>query len=195
VPLHQLATAPGAVATLRLLLDRGADPSRRNASGVTPFQTAIRSGNTAAAELLADRGGAVALTSEDHFIVACRAGDEAAARAWLERDPSVVRALSKEVGFGGTLLHWAAWTGNVASVRTLIALGADVNRRDREFGSSPLGWAGDGSTNCGEADDAYCELVELLRASGATREASINRFGEHPEDMATPRVAAALTKA
>jgi ankyrin repeat protein len=193
-PLHKLATSHEACATARLLLDHGADPKARNAEGVAPYQLAMRGGNTRIAELLAERGGAVPLTAEDEFIAACRRGDEARARQYLRDDPSLETVLSKEMHVAGTMLHWAAWTGNVAAVRTLIALGADVNHRDREFGSSPLGWAGHGSEHCRHADDDYCAVVNVLRAAGATREASINLFNETPESMATPRVAECLTR-
>jgi ankyrin repeat protein len=193
-PLHQVATSPGALMTMVLLLDRGADPVRRNAQGITPYQVAIRSGNAAGGDVLAQRGGAVPLTAEDEFVVACRRGDERRARELLSADPALERVFSEEVGFAGTLLHWAAWTGNISAVQTLVALGADVNRRDREFGSSPLGWAGHGSANCRSADEDYCAVVNLLRGAGATRDASINRFNEPPENMATPRVAIALSR-
>jgi ankyrin repeat protein len=193
-PLHRIATSPAGLATARLLLDRGADPLIRNADGDVAYQIAFRSGNEAVAQTLADRGGAVPLTPADEFIAACRRGDEVRARALLEQAPSVTAVLPREVGFAGTLLHWAAWTGNVAAVRALVAVGADVNQRDREFGSSPLGWAAHGSCECRNADDDYCAVVDLLRAAGATREASINRFNEQPEGMATARVAERLTQ-
>ena len=176
-----------------MLLDRGADPLIRSADGDVAYQIAFRSGNETLVRLLADRGGAAPLTPADEFIAACRRGDEVRARALVEQAPSVRAVLPREVGFAGTLLHWAAWTGNVAAVRTLIAVGADVNQRDREFGASPLGWAAHGSCECRIADDDYCAVVDLLYAAGATREASINRLDEKPEGMATARVAERLT--
>jgi ankyrin repeat protein len=193
-PLHRIATSPAGLATAILLLDRGADPLIRNAEGDAAYQIAFRSGNEALARALADRGGVVPLTAADEFIAACRRGDEGPARALLEQDPSVTAVLPREIGFAGTLLHWAAWTGNVAAVRTLVAVGADVNQRDREFGASPLGWAAHGSCECRNADDDYCAVVDLLRAAGATRDASINRLDEKPEGMATARVAERLTR-
>lgn len=39
-----------------------------------------------------------------------------------------------------TLLHEAAYWGKPRSVQHLIALGADPNRRDSEYDSTPLGW-------------------------------------------------------
>ena len=193
-PLHQIATAPGATATAKLLLDRGANPLAPTADGTTPYAVAVRNGNVDTARLIAERGGAATLTPEDDFLGACRAGDEPRARVLINDNPAFRELLSKESTFAGTPLHWAAWNGQATGVRTLIALGADVNVRDREFGSSPLGWAGHGSMACRAADDDYCAVVDLLRAAGATREASINRWNETPESMATPRVAARLTR-
>jgi ankyrin repeat protein len=192
-PLHQIATAPAAVATARLLLDHGANPHARNTDGVVPYLVAVRNGNTETAQLIAERGGAVPLTSEDEFLGACLGGDDARARDLLRATPTLRDVLSREVAFSGTPLHWAAWRGRVGAVRLLIALGADVNLRDSEFGSSPLGWAGHGSRACRAADDDYCTVVDLLRAAGATREASINKWSETPESMATDPVAARLT--
>jgi ankyrin repeat protein len=193
-PLHRIVESASGCATARLLLDRGADPLIRNAAGVAPYQVAVRHGNDAAARLLAERGGEVPLTPADEFIAACRRGDERRARELMARDGTLEELLPTEVSFAGTLLHWAAWTGNVPAVRTLIALGADVNQRDRQFGSSPLGWAAHGSCECRPADDDYCVIVDLLHAAGATREASINRFGEAPEGMASARVSERLLR-
>jgi hypothetical protein len=41
-------------------------------------------------------------------------------------------------------------------------------------------------------DDDYLAVVEALLAAGADGETSINRWGEGPEGMASPRVAARL---
>ena len=41
----------------------------------------------------------------------------------------------------GTLLHRAAWNGDLAMVRQLVARGADITVRDPEFGASPMAWA------------------------------------------------------
>ncbi len=189
-PLHKVAAARGNAATARLLLDHGANPAAVNAHGQTPYALAVRSGNLEVAHLLAERGVSTALAPADEFLGACMRGDEPRARDLLTQHPSVGGLLATEIHFAGTPLHWAAWHGEVPAVRALIALGAPVNMRDREFGSSPLGWAAHGSRNCRAADDEYGEIVHLLRAAGATREASINKWQQPPESLASERVAA-----
>ncbi len=99
----------------------------------------------------------------DAFLGACLAADAARAQAMLTSHPRLIRdlgkagpealadavrwdradamrlmvdlgfSLSDEEGGGGTPLHDAAWLGRVAIVRQLLALGADVNRRDRQY--------------------------------------------------------------
>ena len=55
---------------------------------------------------------------------------------------------------GATPLHHAAWDGDVGLIRRLLDLGADPTITDRQFGSTPLGWA----------EHAYqTEAAELLR--------------------------------
>ncbi len=41
---------------------------------------------------------------------------------------------------GSTALHEAAYEGQPDSVRRLLSRGADPNRRDTRFDSTPLGW-------------------------------------------------------
>ena len=58
----------------------------------------------------------------------------------------------------GTILHRAAWDGDLRTVQTMVAKGADVANRDNPFASTPLSWA---EHNKQEA------VVEWLRANGA----------------------------
>lgn len=97
--------------------------------------------------------------------------------------------LALEGPWGGTVLHWAAWRGRVELVRALLAAGAPVNVRDRTYGSSPVGWAAHGSANFREADADYTAALDLLLAAGAERAASINRWNEPPENLASDVVA------
>jgi ankyrin repeat protein len=42
---------------------------------------------------------------------------------------------------GRTLLHAAAWDGDLDRIRALLAAGADPTIQDRRFGGRPLDWA------------------------------------------------------
>jgi ankyrin repeat protein len=162
------------------------------------------------------------LSPVDELLGACMAGDGDAARALLARHPGLMAELAEEDrqlfafaagegressvrlmaelgfdlawegGWGGTPLHAAAWFGHPSLVRVLIALGAPLDVRDRQFGSSPLAWAAHGSANCRQADDDYRAIVDLLIDAGAEREPSFNRQGEAPEQLASPGVAERL---
>lgn len=43
--------------------------------------------------------------------------------------------------YASRALHWAAWTGASATVRLLIARGAQIEVKDSEFSATPLFWA------------------------------------------------------
>jgi ankyrin repeat protein len=165
------------------------------------------------------------LTPVDELLGACMAADAPAARALLARHPDLLAELMPEdrqafalaaeegreasvrlmaeLGFDlawegagcGTPLHHAAWHGDPAMVRLLLALGAPVNVRDGAYGCSPLAWAAHGSTNARPGHDRdYCAVVRLLLDAGADRATAINRWGEPPEAMASRKVTALLRK-
>jgi hypothetical protein len=79
-------------------------------------------------------------------------------------------------------------------VRLLIDLGAPINIRDGQFGSSPLGWTAHGSGCHPGNDTAHCAIVDMLIEAGAERDASINKWGELPEGMASKQVAKHLAE-
>lgn len=162
------------------------------------------------------------VTPIDALLGACMVGDAASAHAIVAAHPNVVASLTPEdrgmfaqavwtgrigsvslmaaIGFdltweaswGGTPLHHAAWLGKPEIVRLLLGLGAPVNVRDLQFGSSPIAWAAHGSSNCRSADDDYCAIVDLLVDAGSDYAASINKEGEPPESLASRRVAKRL---
>jgi len=187
---YVLALRAGNAAVADLLLRRGADAGR-----ALPLDellgACMRADAETARRLLAQHPELPSqFTDEDRWVFA-QAADEG-------REASV--RLMAELGFDlgweghgcGTPLHKAAWRGNPSMVKLLLELGAPVNVRDGQYRSSPLGWAAHGSSNCRPADDDYLAVVEALLAAGADGETSINRWGEGPESMASPRVAARL---
>lgn len=222
-PLHQIARNTQTSAVAKMLVEHGAAVDPLSKEGRTPFVLAVRAGNMAVAQFLRERGADVTrLTPADEFLAACLTADEGKARALLAADPGLIARLSEAdlhaltahgtsedavrlmhaLGFdlssqgqwGGTPLHWAAWHGDVSPVRLLLSLGAPVNLRDTQFGSSALGWAAHGSANCRRADDDYAAIIDLLLEAGADRESSINRWGGPPEALSSRRIAQVLRR-
>ena len=187
-----LALRTGNAAVADLLRQRGADTSL--AAPVDELLGAcMRADGETARTLLARHPEMVSeFTPEDRqaFAQAAEDGREASVR------------LMAELGFdlrweghgSSTPLHQAAWHGKPAMVNLLLELGAPVNVRDSQFGSSPIGWAAHGSVHCRQADDDYLAVIEALIAAGADRETSINRWGEPPENIGSRRVAARLRR-
>jgi hypothetical protein len=68
--------------------------------------------------------------------------------AYVNRRPNAVDFLLEKDGNwnmtgvnNGAVLHRAAWDGDLAMVRRLVAKGADMRNRDNPFHSTPLSWA------------------------------------------------------
>lgn len=74
----------------------------------------------------------------------------------------------------GTLLHRAAWDGNLEMVQRLVAKGADISDRNNPFHSTPLSWA---------QHNKQREIFDWLRANCAIdlHEAVCHDFPEHVE--------------
>jgi ankyrin repeat protein len=128
----------GDTATVRVLLDEGADVNVKNEAGAAPLMRAVYHVDTAA--LLIDRGANVNAKSDDGrtpLLIAAGLPDGAAiVELLLDRgaDPSAAGS-----GLGGpkTPLTEAAYAGNETVFRLLIERGADVKRA----GPGPLGLA------------------------------------------------------
>ena len=74
----------------------------------------------------------------------------------------------------GTALHRAAWDGDLAMVKRLVAKGADLSNRENPFSSTPLSWA---------QHNKQTEVTEWLRAHTAVdlHDAVGMNFREHVE--------------
>jgi ankyrin repeat protein len=72
-------------------------------------------------------------------------------------------------GIGKTALHAAAMEGWVDAVRVLLAQGASVSVRDREFKGQPLIWAAEGSRMPREGRD-HAAVGRLLIDAGSPLE-------------------------
>lgn len=68
--------------------------------------------------------------------------------AYVNRKPDAVEFLFEHDGNwnmtgvnNGTAMHRAAWEGDLAMVKRLVAKGADISNRENPFNSTPLSWA------------------------------------------------------
>lgn len=87
---------------------------------------------------------------------------------------------------GGTLLHWAAFHGNLEMADELIRHGAPLEARDNDHDGTPVGWAVYGSEHgWHRATGNYAAVVERLLKAGA----------KPPESLGgTPQVQAVLRR-
>lgn len=132
------------------------------------------------------------------LVQAAEIGDESLASRILEQHPALfarlsgnaarriigvalrnnARAVELLLGYGWpsdatlennqTVLHYAAWHGNLAMVQALLNHNAPVNVFENEHGGSPLGWALHGSLHSWErAKGDYAGVTRALLAAGA----------------------------
>ena len=218
-PLHRIAASNHTVELADLFLAHGANPAAVRADGRTPFELAVRAGNTAVAERLRAAGAAHELRADDELLGACATGDVATAQRLRDENAGLIETLgthgraalfdaasngrvaaarafvalgfdvAREADHGGTALHAAAWNGRLEMVKVLLELGAPVNVRDATYGSTPLAWAAHGSVNCRTADDEYISVIDVLLAAGSLREPSFNQWNEPPEALGSEAVA------
>lgn len=105
--------------------------------------------------------------NEDHYTAfhqAAERGDISALEAMLACgfDPD-----RPDAGIGKTALHSAAMAGQPEAVRILLAGGASVDIRDREFNGQPLIWAAEGCRNHDAKGMAYAEVGQILLDAGS----------------------------
>ena len=166
-PLH-LAAYKDLPRMIDLLIELGADPAHMDSGGRTALDRALIDGRTQAVETLESHGSkpsAGFLEEVGSIERACRIqslnaaaceGDAAKARELLAEDSTLATAQALEGPH--TILHTASWHGRTEVARLLIEHGADINVRDGEYESPPIGWA---------KENRQQEMVELLLASGA----------------------------
>ena len=140
-------------------------------SEVDRLVAACSRGDRAAADaLLARNPGLRSEITDDHYIAFHRAaerGDVRALEAMLACgfDPN-----RPDQGIGKTALHSAAMEGWPDAVRVLLAHGASVHVRDREFKGQPLIWAAEGSRTEHREGRDFAAVGRLLLAAGSSVE-------------------------
>ena len=155
-----LAREFGHEAVFRLVMER-APAAMRLAAACETGDTALVSELRAAAP-----DAASAFTDTERRKIADAAQDEnvEAVRLMLEAGwPPDARGQHK-----ATPLHWAAFHGNVALVRLLLAHGAPVNIKGDDYDGTPLNWALHGSVHGWRASTGdYPGTADVLLAAGA----------------------------
>jgi ankyrin repeat protein len=186
-PLILAARRAGNSRTVQLLLERGANATERNDTGISPVLSAAASGDVETVRLLLDVGA-----NPDDFPKTNqpRAADVAAGFrtplmwAAYHNDVRMVRLLlergadpNQSTYFGNPLSH-ACWGDSFEAAELLIAQGANVNARDAVGDFTPLHWAAG-------TESPRPQLVRLLLANGADPNAAggepVGAFGLVPQ--------------
>jgi ankyrin repeat protein len=167
-PLHYAATY-GTTESVRILLDRGADPNARNNAEATPLIYAGYS--LEKTRLLVEKGADVNAHARNGvtplMVAASVHGNVATVRYLLEKgaDAKATRAS------GGDALQTAALKSEVEAVRLLLAKGADAHRADN---------AGSTALMSAFLNVADREMVRLLLDAGADVNAFNTDAGRRP---------------
>jgi ankyrin repeat protein len=162
---YAVAELNGNRAVADWLLGHGASPEL---SAVDRLVAACSRGDrAAAAALLREQPGLQGELTEDHYIAfhqAAERGDTRALEAMLASgfDPN-----RPDAGIGKTVLHSAAMNGRPDAVRLLLAHGASVTIRDREFNGPPLIWAAEGSRTAHRQERDFAAVGKLLLEAGS----------------------------
>lgn len=146
------------------LLAHGASPELSDVDRLVA--ACSRGDRSAAAALLAKHPGLRDEITDDHYIAfhqAAERGDVPALEAMLASgfDPN-----RPDTSIGKTALHSAAMEGWPDAVGVLLAHGASVHVRDREFNGPPLIWAAEGSRQHREGRD-FPGVGKLLLDAGS----------------------------
>jgi ankyrin repeat protein len=167
-PLHLLASGFPKLATVDQLLAHGADPNLKRADGRTPYDLAVRHGNTAIAERLRNHGADPSgLSTIDRFLGACLAADEPAARALLEANPDLLTSMGAHAH---SALTDGVAQGHEAAIRLMVALGFRLDAQAPGGGTAlhHAAWQG------------RVTLVRALLSLGAPIDVLDTQFGSSP---------------
>jgi ankyrin repeat protein len=120
--LHQALLRDNRVSIIKLLLDKGADPTIDCEIGV-PAAVAARRGRGDVFDLFERRGVRWQLDGVDALLAACARADEVQVRKLAARDPSAVATVTSD----GAAVGAFAGVGNVNGLRLLLELGVPVD--------------------------------------------------------------------
>ena len=162
---YAVAALAGNDAVARDLAEHGASTEL---SAVDRLVAACSRGDRASAEaMLAAQPELASQLGPEHYAALYRAAEREDTRA-LETmlacgfDPN-----HADDEIGKTPLHAAAHEGRPESTRVLLAHGASVSSRDREFHGQPLVWAADGFRSHAPDHRDYGQVARLLLDAGS----------------------------
>lgn len=154
-PIHQAVWRSRSKPFFDLLFEFGADVNKPNGHGRTAYAMAARTGKREIQKWLVEAGAKTDLQPADAFLAACAGGDAGAARQVLAANPGLWDALDERDR--GEICETAA-AGNLDGVRTMLAVGWDVNTRGVVWQETPAHRA---------ALEGHLPLFEFLVESGA----------------------------
>jgi len=163
--LH-FAVGNGSNEIVELLAAKGADVNAKTIRGETPAHLGMLRNHKDTIELLRSKGAEISTIQ-----LAAYVGDLAKVKSFIENDGNP----NSQDGYGLTLLHAAAGSGQREIAELLISKGASVNAGVVEDGlGTPLHYA----THAGSG-----EVAELLISNGALIDAK-NKYGAKPLHLA-----------
>ncbi len=149
------------MATVRTLLDRGADVNGRSDDGATALLWAAYGNDVSIVELLIRAGADVNATNDLRMTPLSLACTNRNA-GMVERLVNAGAKPNTAIGTGETAIMTCAGTGTTEGVRMLIAAGADVNAREPVQNQTALMWA---------AAEHHPDVIRLLLENGADPQA------------------------
>lgn len=162
-----VAELNGNRAVAEWLLAHGASPEL---SDVDRLVAACSRADRAAVDaLLAQHPGLKTEITDDHYIALHQAAERGDVRALETMLSAGFDPNRPDSSIGKTALHSAAMEGWPDAVRVLLAHGASVHIRDREFNGQPLVWAAEGSRQGREGRD-FAAVGRLLLDAGSPLE-------------------------
>lgn len=162
---YALAELNGNRAVAEWLLAHGAPAAM---SEVDCFVAACRRGDRGTADrLLAARPELPRELGAEHTIALQQAAERDDIRALETMLACGFNPNAGDCEMGATALHRAAMEGWPEAVRVLLAQGADVAARDKEFHGTPLVWAAEGSRSGRRTDRDHNGVARLLLAAGS----------------------------